>query len=408
MNLSFRREAVQVGENEPGSILLVHCHYRLPGGEDAVFAAERAMLEQHGHAVTVYERSNETHTLPEKLLLPLRALYSFRTVREVRRLIRRDKIELVHVHNTLLAISPSVFWACFREGVPVVQTLHNFRLFCPNGVLLRGGRVCEDCTRGGLRCAVRHACYRGSRAQSLICAGIYALHRFLGTYRRVSLIALTAFDRQKLLQFNRAARRPVFDEARLFCKPNSVSPPPGVPLPPAQRKNQIVYAGRLEELKGLRTAVEAWRLLGDDAPRLLVAGTGPLEQWARHNAPDTVEFVGQLPHEALYRLLGESRAALCPSLCYESFALLPAEAHAVGTPVLASDLGNVGAAVREGVDGLHFAPGDPVSLAGAVRRLMQRTAPFDAAAMRRRAAAYDPEENYRRLMEIYREIIKGG
>ena len=379
----------------------------LPGGEDAVFAAECAMLQAHGHRVITYERNNDAGGLAQKLLLPLRAIYSTKTVREVRALIRKEQVDLVHVHNTLLTISPSVFQACFKEHVPAVQTLHNFRIFCPNGILMRDGHVCEECPQHGLGCAVRHSCYRGSRAQSLVCAGIYAFHRLLGTYRKVNLITLTEFDRSKLLEFNRKASRPVFTPGRLYCKPNGVAAPNHSPLPWAQRKNQIVFAGRLEELKGLRTAIEAWQLLGPDAPQLIVAGTGPLEAWAKENAPDTVTFTGQLPHGTLTELLAQSRAALCPSLCYESFALIPAEAHAVGTPVLASDLGNVGAAVQEGIDGLHFAPGNAAALADAVRKLQNVGETFDLTAMQQKACqAYNAEQNYRELMTIYREIMR--
>ena len=139
-------------EDRRCTVLLVHCHYRLPGGEDAVFAAERRLLEAHGHRVIVYERNNETPGLAAKLLLPFRAVFSLKTCRDLRALLRRERVDIVHVHNTLFAVSPAVFWAARRAGVPAVQTLHNFRLFCPSGVLLRGGQVCEDCPlrRGGV------------------------------------------------------------------------------------------------------------------------------------------------------------------------------------------------------------------------------------------------------------------
>ena len=119
-------------------ILLVHCHYRLPGGEDAVFAAERELLERHGHTVLVYERSNEEAAHgAAKALLPLHAVWNRRAAREVKDLIKREGVEAVHIHNTLLLLSPAVVRAAKSCGVPVVQTLHNFRLFCPNGILLR-------------------------------------------------------------------------------------------------------------------------------------------------------------------------------------------------------------------------------------------------------------------------------
>lgn len=380
-------------------ILLIHCHYRLPGGEDAVFAAERTQLEQRGHQVVVYERSNEeaAHGLA-KLLLPLQAVWNFSAARQVRDLIARESPDAVHIHNTLLLLSPAVVRAAKQSGVPVVQSLHNFRLFCPNGILLRQGKVCEDCPHQGLSCALRHRCYRGSLLQTAVVAAAYALHRRLGTWRGVSMVALTEFDRRKLLEFNRL--RPLFDEDRLVVKPNPVRVEPRPVLPWQKRKNQMLFAGRLEELKGLPTVLEAWRLLGEDAPDLLVAGEGPLGDWARQHAGPRVRFLGQLAPEELHRHMAESRAVVAASLCYESFALVPAEAHMVGTPVLASGLGNVGASVRPGIDGLCFAPGDAAALAGAVKALsaMQFDCGAMAAAARR---TYSEEENYRALLRLY-------
>ena len=380
-------------------ILLVHCHYRLPGGEDAVFAAERAMLERHGHEVLVYERSNEeaAHGLP-KALLPLHAVWNRAAARDVKRIIQTKNVDAVHIHNTLLLLSPAVVRAAKHTGVPVVQTLHNFRLFCPNGILLRGGQVCEDCPHHGLACAVRHRCYRGSLAQTLVVATAYGLHRLLGTWRGVTMVALTEFDRRKLLEFNRL--HPMFDADRLVVKPNPVCVPDGPVTPWENRKNQMLFAGRLEELKGLRTVLEAWRLFGDAAPTLLVAGDGPLGDWARAQNLPTVRFLGQLSRTELHARMAESRAVVAASLCYESFALVPAEAHALGTPVLASDLGNVGASVQPGVDGLRFTPGDANALAGAVRALGQMSFDCNAIAARARRT-YSEEENYNALMRFY-------
>lgn len=380
-------------------ILLIHCHYRLPGGEDAVFAAERALLEGHGHRVVVYERSNEeaAHGLA-KLLLPLHAVWNRRAAREVRALIAREKPDAIHIHNTLLLLSPAVVRAAKQSGVPVVQSLHNFRLFCPNGILLREGNVCEECPHHGLSCALRHRCYRGNLAQTAVVAAAYALHRALGTWRGVTMVALTEFDRRKLLEFNH--ERPMFDADRLVVKPNPVRVESRAVLPWADRKPQMLFAGRLEELKGLRTVLQAWQLLGDAAPDLLVAGEGPLGDWARENAGPKVHFLGQLPPAELHRHMAESRAVVAASLCYESFALVPAEAHMLGTPVLASDLGNVGASVRPGIDGLRFAPGDAKALAGAVGALsaMQFDCNAIAAAARR---TYSEEENVRALLRLY-------
>lgn len=380
-------------------ILLVHCHYRLPGGEDAVFAAERELLERHGHTVLVYERSNEEAAHgAAKAMLPLHAVWNRRAAREVKDLIKREGVEAVHIHNTLLLLSPAVVRAAKSCGVPVVQTLHNFRLFCPNGILLRDGQVCEECPHHGLHCALKHSCYRGSKAQTLVVVAAYWLHRVLGTWRGVAMAAPTEFDREKLLEFNKIY--PMFDANRLVVKPNPVCVPNGPVTPWDERKRQFVFAGRLEELKGIRTVIEAWRILDKNAPELLVAGDGPLADWAKAQKLPKVRFLGQLPRNELHRIIGESRAVVGASLCYESFALVPAEAHALGTPVLASGIGNMGASVRPGFDGLCFAPGDAAALAGAVRAMspMQFDCAAIAAATRRR---FGEEENYKTLMRLY-------
>lgn len=193
---------------------------------------------------------------------------------------------------------------------------------------------------------------------------------------------------------------PTFDENRLVVKPNPVTVPSGPVTPWEERKRQFVFAGRLEELKGLRTVIEAWRILGKDAPLLLVAGDGPLADWAKAQNLPKVQFVGQLPRDALHRLMAESRAVVAASLCYESFALVPAEAHALGTPVLASGIGNVGASVRPGFNGLCFAPGDPAALAGAVRAMSAMQ--FDCTAISNATCRrFSAEENYKTLLKLY-------
>ena len=189
----------------------------------------------------------------------------------------------------------------------------------------------------------------------------------LGTWRGITITTPTEFDREKLLEFNKI--HPTFDENRLVVKPNPVTVPTGPVTPWEERKRQFVFAGRLEELKGLRTVIEAWRILGKDAPLLLVAGDGPLADWAKAQNLPKVQFVGQLPRDALHRLM-------------------------------ASGIGNVGASVRPGFDGLCFAPGDPAALAGAVRAMsaMQFDCTAIANATRRRFSA---EENYKTLLKLY-------
>ena len=201
-------------------ILQIHNFYQIPGGEDVVVRNEKRLLEEHGHKVYTYYRSNSELNekgIAGKLLLPFTAVFSLKTYREVKRLIRENNIDIVHVHNTLTMVSPSVFYAAFRCRVPVVQTLHNFRMLCPAGSFFRDNVICEECVAHGMHCAIRHKCYRNSKLQSFVSAAILQIHRFVGTYRKVNFICLTEFNRKKLLE-SLDTRREIVKADRVYIR----------------------------------------------------------------------------------------------------------------------------------------------------------------------------------------------
>ena len=203
-------------------VLQIHNFYQIPGGEDVVVRNEKRLLEEHGHQVYTYYRSNEElgeKGIFGKLLLPFTAVFSLRTYREVKKIIKENQIDIVHVHNTLTMVSPSVFYAAFHCKVPVVQTLHNFRMLCPAGSFFRDNVICEECVDKGMRCGIKHKCYRGSKAQTLVSAAILQIHRALGTYRRMNFICLTKFNRQKLLE-SLDSKREIVNPNRVYVKPN--------------------------------------------------------------------------------------------------------------------------------------------------------------------------------------------
>ena len=382
-------------------ILLVHNYYKIPGGEDIAVASEKLLLEQHGHEVLLYSRSNqELDSFPawKKALLPLTALFSLRTYREVKRLIREEQIDIVHVHNTLSLVSPSVYYAAFACGVPAVQTMHNFRLLCPAATFVRDGKICEDCVERGLGCAVRHNCYRDSKFQTLMSAAILKLHRMLGTYRGLFYICLTDFNKEKLLLLNRGGKT-VIREDRVFVKTNFVWRPQ-IGNAEVREESQYLYVGRLDVLKGVRVLLEAWREFPDR--KLLICGKGPEEGWirkfVRENQMGQVELLGQVSHDEVMRLAARSRALIMPSLWYEGQGLVLLESYAVGTPVLASALGNMKNIVVPGVTGCCFAPGDAKALREAVEKLEERRE-WDTKPVYE--AYYSPEKNYEILKAVY-------
>lgn len=397
-------------------ILQVHNFYQIPGGEDVVVRNEKRLLEEHGHTVYTYYRTNKElgeKGIFGKLLLPFTAVYSRKTVREVRRIIREENIDIVHVHNTLTMVSPSVFYAAFRCHVPVVQTLHNFRMLCPAGSFFRDSVICEECVSGGLGCAVRHKCYRGSTAQTIVSAMILKIHRMLGTYRKVNFICLTEFNRKKLLDslnnLSVPQHKRVVDASRVYIKPNFTFAEGLAPSREPEDEEYFLFAGRVEALKGVDIAIRAFERLPDK--KLYIAGTGPMTEemqaYVREHNLTNVRFLGYLQKEEMSRRFYHARAVIMTSQCYEAFAMTIAEAYSYGVPVIAGSVGNMAGMVKEGITGVKFQYNSAEELAKKVqefetldiKRLKENARDFYEKRLR-------PEDNYKKLLEIYEDILQ--
>ena len=391
---------------EKAKILIVHNHYQISGGEDSVVANEQQLLENHGHKVRLYSRDNaelKQLSVFRKLALPFTSVFNPKTYMEVKRIIRREHIDIVHVHNTLNLISPSVYYAALKCDVPVLQTIHNFRLLCPNALFYRDGHICEDCVEHGLGCAIKHNCYRGSRMQTLACVITAKIHRMTGIYGKLNYICLTQFNKDKLLSLKQ------IDPEKVYVKPNFTVC--ANDMPSADRsENPFIFAGRLEKTKGLDIMLAAWKLLGSSAPKLVICGTGPMEAWCQNyitcNNLKNVELKGYLPNQEVIRLVAGSRALILPTQCYEGFPMSIVEAFSVGTPVICSDLGNAGNLVEEGITGCKFNADFPEELAEAILRINQYKE-IHKTTKERYLLQYTEEKNYERLSEIY-DLIRGS
>jgi glycosyltransferase involved in cell wall biosynthesis len=378
-------------------ILVVHSRYRSGpvSGENAVVADEAQLLREAGHEVHVFEASvsgsfDALRAGPGIIWDPGRAT-------AVRGLIRRYRPDVVHVHNLFPALSPAVIRAAAAEGVPVVMTLHNFRLMCLPATFLRDGRICEDCIGRLPWPGVVHGCYRGSRVQSAVLATSLVLHRWLGTFERVRrFIAVSGFVRDKYVAAG-------FDPSRIVVKPNFARPGPRREGP----GRYFLFLGRLSPEKGVATLLRAWRR---DLGRLLVVGDGPEAPRLRRLASGGVEFRGPVPPEEARRLVAQARAVLVPSVCYEAFPRVVVEAYAAGVPVVASRIGALPEVVEEGVTGLLAEPGDPSSWAAAAERLCDDglSERLGEGAYRAWATRYTPEANLGRLEEIYAATCTGS
>ncbi len=378
------------------SVAIAHNYYQQAGGEDQVFASEAEMLERNGHRVVRFEENNARVAERSPALTAIDAVWNGKSARSLTELIRRENPDLVHFHNTFPLISPAAHYAVHRAGLPVVQTLHNFRLLCPGASLFRNGAVCEDCIRQfSLRPAMLHKCYRGSRPATAAVATMLTVHRAARTWqRKVDVyIALSEFARRKFIQGGLPA-------SRIVVKPNFVSPDPGMGTGSG---GYALFAGRLSAEKGIAVLASAWRELADIP--LVVAGDGPLNgtKW-----PAGVNWIGRQSREKVLALMRDARVLIVPSVCYETGPLTILEAFACGLPVIASDLGSMAEMVAHERTGLRFTPGDAADLASKVRWVFEHPEAVDgmrAAARREFEEKYTAERNYEMLTAIYEMAV---
>lgn len=383
-------------------VLIVHNRYQQKGGEDAVALSEKRLLANNGVEVELLEVDNDAIVgLPNKLAASVSVFYSRRGVELLNAAITRFAPDVVHVHNWFPTLSPAIFWACRRRGVPVVNTLHNYRLLCAGGTLFRDGGVCEDCIGTALRLpGIHHGCYRGSHAGTFVATAAMLTHWKLGTWDRAvgRFIALSEFARKKLIEGGLPA-------ARLVVKPNFLDSDPG---PRPGNLGYFAFVGRLTEEKGIPALLNCWRR-GTELPLLRIVGTGPLEDEVRQAAAslENVEWLGAKSADEVLDVMGGAMALLCPSMWYEGMPRVVIEALAVGTPVIASRLGSYVEMIVPGKFGDLFDTRDPEGLLACLQRLVndKTLAGMRTEARNEFVARYSGPANLKLLRQIYEQVI---
>jgi glycosyltransferase involved in cell wall biosynthesis len=381
-------------------VLLVHNYYQQAGGEDQVVADEAWLLEQHGCQVLRYHRHNDEVAELGRAQTARATLWSRQSYRELQTLIKRERPDVMHCHNLFPLISPAAWRAARDAGVPVVQTLHNFRWLCAGGAFLRDGKPCEDCLGKLPLAAVRHACYRGSRAGTAVVAAMQVWHRWRGSLGWVDrFIALSQFSRQKFIAGGLPAER-------LVVKPNFLT----AEVEPGEgRGRNALFVGRLSEEKGVELLLAAWKQLA--APmRLTIVGDGPLAPLVEAAAKEDsrITWLGRLSPADVYAQIREAACLLLPSTCYENFPKTLVEAYAHGTPVIAAGHGSLRELVAPGNNGFLFRAGDAGDLAATVTSFPANAA--DRLRLRTRAREtylnrFTSAENWRQLRNIYRSVL---
>jgi glycosyltransferase involved in cell wall biosynthesis len=387
-------------------IIVAHNRYQQRGGEDAVVAAEVRLLEAHGHHVIRYQRENDelaVRGMWGKVSAGIETLWSEKSLRQIRSLIQNEKPDVAHFHNTFPLISPAVYHVCSQHGVPVVQTLHNYRLICPAATCLQEGKVCEECLgRSVAWPGVVHGCYRGSRAATAAVASMLAVHRLIGTWQtKVDVyIALSEFARQKFIAGGLPAER-------IVVKPNFVEPDPGI------RPGQGEYAlfiGRLSEEKGLRALLASCRDLQGKVP-IRIAGDGPLlneiTQFLSTNSSTGITLLGRLNRTEVIQAMHGARFLVFPSIWFEGFPVSLTEAFACGLPVIASRLGSMAEIVSDEVTGLLFSAGNSQDLTRQIDWAWNHPEEMKTMGVNARAEyedKYTASRNYEQFVQLWNRL----
>jgi glycosyltransferase involved in cell wall biosynthesis len=388
-------------------VLILHNRYVLAGGEDEDVRLQTKVLREDGHEVSVLEKDNRAiaDLSPlDKIALFFNAVGHARVIGEVETAIKDFHPDVVHAHNTWPLWTPAVYGAAKGLGVPVVQTLHNFRLLCPAATFYRAGKICEDCVKHSLGRALTRRCYRGSFFQTLMLMRVLLHHRRLGTWRNEVDLYLTKsrLMRDRLVATGLVAAEK-FADAPVFCEIPAAGERTAVES--AEKKPFCLFGGRLTEEKGVRTLLAAWRDL-PDVP-LSVSGDGPLASLVTGAAAPNILHSPPLAHAEFTRRLAGAQILLLPSEWYEGFPVTLLEAMALGRPIIASKLGTPGEVLTDGQTALLTPPGDAAALAAAVRRLWENAElrlALSENVSRLYRERFAPETNRQKLYDAYRRV----
>jgi glycosyltransferase involved in cell wall biosynthesis len=391
-------------------ILLVHNRYRsaAPSGENRVVDQEAEALAALGHEVRRFGRSSdeiEQWSLAKKASLPARTIWNWEASRDLTSVLRGYQPDIVHVHNTFPLLSAAVLYACRSAGVPVVATIHNYKLACANGTFFRQGAVCHDCAGKLPLRGVRHGCYRDSAAATAPVALAMGLHRNAWRSLVSAYVMISASQRDLLRDVGLPADR-------VFVRYNLI---PRRDRPRADRSPVVVYAGRLDEPKGVRLLMAGWDsyLQGSADPGLglVIAGGGPLgdEVGAWAASRPSVTLKGTLSPQDCAAVISQARAVVLPSVWEETFGLVAVEAMAAGVPPVAAGHGSFAELITHGVDGVLFTPGDPAALGSAIADAdshPQQYETYGELARKTYEERFDPERSLEDLLKVYRFAIE--
>jgi glycosyltransferase involved in cell wall biosynthesis len=381
-------------------ILFVHNFYQLEGGEDAVFKNEIELLKIKNEILEYTVNNDSINSLSGRILVFFRVVFSFKAYREFKQYLVLHNPDVVHVHNYFPLLSPSIFYACKKNNIPVIHTLHNYRAVCPTALLMHSGEINERSIKGTSWWAVTQKVYRGSFIGTLVLATMVELHKWLGTWKtKVNYyVALTEFSKQKYIEAG-------WPEYKICIKPNFIDDPFSGAKAEVENRDYALFVGRLSEEKGIDILLDGWKGITSN---LKIVGDGPLREYVVSKTSKGVEYLGLKDKAGVLNLIKNADFIIMPSTWYETFGMVIIEAFACGTPVIVSKLGSLQIIVEDGMTGLHFEAGNAKDLAEKAQWLIdnpQRAREMGQNARNEYLAKYTPEKNYEMLMGIYQQAI---
>lgn len=379
-------------------VLFIHCRYRSPAGEQAVVERETASLREAGHDVELLRFDNPSGPAATGAAL-LQAPWNLRSAATTTEALKRFEPDVVHVHNTWFAASPSVPAAVRRHGVPMVTTLHNYRFVCVSGGLFRDGSICTKCLDGSSMNAVRHRCYRGSAALSATAIATDVVAAKKRTTHHELYIAPSAFVAD-------TAVRAGFDSSTVIVVPHAAPDPGERPAPPSHSRT-VLFVGRLADGKGVERLLRAWDAADTGDLTLEIIGNGPNFDGVWSTLPDGVRALGWRDSVEVSQRMLQARTQVVPSEWHEPFGLVLIEALAAGLPVVAFDTSSMADIVGEGA--LAITEPDDDALAEALSRVVDDAVVDNVgtAARRRYESHYRPEVHLQGLLDVYTRAMDG-
>lgn len=384
-------------------ILLIHNRYQHRGGEDVTFETERDLLAAQGNEVrTVVFDNKDIRGVTGSINAAMGMIYNREARKRVVAAIDEFQPDVIHVHNFFYVASPSVLYAAHSRNVPVVVTIHNYRLICSGSLLMRDGVPCEVCTQSVFPLAgVRYKCHRESAVQTAHLTLVTGVHKLMNTWKTKvdRFVAITEFARLKLV--NSSLK---LDPKKVVVKWHS-APDPGVSGP--ERGSSFLFVGRLSPEKGIALLLEAFR---DQPHQLEILGDGPLKHLVEDAARGSgnIRYLGFAEKPVILEKMKRSKALIFPSTWYEGLPFTLIEAMSTGTPVIISNLGNLTEIITDGYNGLHFKAGDAADLRKTVAQFAAGS--YDILYQNARTTyqeRYTPERNYENLINLYNEVIAG-